>query len=51
MVALKKNAKISCVTLAEGLESNDTPRYRASGTLPAAGAILKADDKAEQLTP
>ena len=49
MVALKKNAKISRVTLAEGLELNDAPRYRVR-TLPAAGAILKADDKAEQLT-
>ena len=46
---LKKNAKISRVTLAEGLELNDAPRYRVR-TLPAAGAILKADDKAEQLT-
>ncbi|MEF2693203.1 MAG: DNA gyrase subunit A, partial [Eubacteriales bacterium] len=49
VVALKKNAKISRVTLAEGLELNDAPRYRVR-TLPAAGAILKADDKAEQLT-
>ena len=49
VVALKKNAKIARVTLAEGLELNDAPRYRVR-TLPAAGAILKADDKAEQLT-
>ena len=49
VVALKKNAKISRVTLAEGLELNDAPRFRVR-TLPAAGAILKADDKAEQLT-
>ena len=37
------------VTLAEGLELNDAPRYRVR-TLPAAGAILKDDDRAEQLT-
>ena len=49
VVALKKNAKIARVTLAEGLELNDAPRYRVR-TLPAAGAILKDDDKAEQLT-
>ena len=49
VVALKKNAKIARVTLAEGLELNDAPRYRVR-TLPAAGAILKDDDRAEQLT-
>ena len=49
VVALKKNAKIARVTLAEGLEMNDAPRYRVR-TLPAAGAILKDDDRAEQLT-
>ena len=49
VVALKKNAKISRVTLAAGLELTDAPRYRVR-TLPAAGAILKPDDKAEQLT-
>ena len=49
VVALKKNAKIARVTLAEGLELNDAPRSRVR-TLPAAGAILKDDDRAEQLT-
>ena len=49
VVALKKNAKIARVTLAEVLELNDAPRYRVR-TLPAAGAILKDDDRAEQLT-
>ena len=49
VVALKKNAKIARVTLAEGLELNDAPRYRVR-TLPAAGEILKDDDRAEQLT-
>ena len=49
VVALKKNAQIARVTLAEGLELNDAPRYRVR-TLPAAGAILKDDDRAEQLT-
>ena len=49
VVTLKKNAKIARVTLAEGLELNDAPRYRVR-TLPAAGAILKDDDRAEQLT-
>ena len=49
VVALKKNAKLARVTLAEGLELNDAPRYRVR-TLPAAGAILKDDDRAEQLT-
>ena len=49
MVTLKKNAGISRLTLAEGLELNDAPRYRVR-TLPAAGATLKEDDRIEQLT-
>ena len=49
VVALKKNAKIARVTLAEGLELTDAPRYRVR-TLPAAGAILREEEKAEQLT-
>ena len=35
--------------LAEGLELTDAPRYRVR-TLPAAGAILREEEKAEQLT-
>ena len=49
VVTLKKNAGISRLTLAEGLELNDAPRYRVR-TLPAAGATLKEDDRIEQLT-
>ena len=49
MIALKKNARIARVTLSEGLELSDAHRYRVR-TLPAAGAILRADDAAEQLT-
>ena len=49
VVTLKKNAGISRLTLAEGLELNDAPRYRVR-TLPAAGALLKEDDRIEQLT-
>lgn len=48
-MTLKKNAGISRLTLAEGLELNDAPRYRVR-TLPAAGATLKEDDRIEQLT-
>ena len=49
VVTLKKNAKIARVTLADGLELGEAHRYRVR-TLPAAGAILRADDSAEQLT-
>ena len=49
VIALKKNARIARVTLSEGLELSDAHRYRVR-TLPAAGAILRADDAAEQLT-
>ena len=49
VVTLKKNAGISRLTLAEGLELNDAPRYRVR-TLPAAGATLKENDRIEQLT-
>ena len=49
VVTLKKNAKIARVTLAETLELGEAHRYRVR-TLPAAGAILRADDSAEQLT-
>ena len=49
VVALKKNAKIARVTLAEGLELNDAPRYRVR-TLPAAGALLRQEDTTEQMS-
>ena len=49
VVSLKKNARIARVTLAEGLELAEAHRYRVR-TLPAAGAILRADDSVEQLT-
>ena len=49
VVTLKKNTKIARVTLADGLELGEAHRYRVR-TLPAAGAILRADDSAEQLT-
>ena len=49
VVTLKKYAKIARVTLADGLELGEAHRYRER-TLPAAGAILRADDSAEQLT-
>ena len=48
-MALKKNAKIARVTLAEGLELNDAPRYRVR-TLPAAGALLRQEDTTEQMS-
>ena len=49
VVSLKKNARIARVTLSEGLELAEAHRYRVR-TLPAAGAILRADDSMEQLT-
>ena len=49
VVALKKNARIARVTLSAGLELAEAHRYRVR-TLPAAGAILRADDSVEQLT-
>ena len=49
VVTLKKNARIQRVCFASGLELADPHRYRVR-TLPAAGALLKADDAAEQLS-
>lgn len=49
VVALKKNARIARVQLADGLELGDAHRYRVR-TLPAAGALLRDTDTAEQLT-
>ena len=49
VVSLKKNARIARVTLSAGLELTEAHRYRVR-TLPAAGAILRADDSVEQLT-
>ena len=49
VVTLKKNARIARVTRSAGLELGEAHRYRVR-TLPAAGAIVRADDRAEQLT-
>ena len=49
VVSLKKNAKITRVTLAAGLELANPHRFRVR-TLPAAGAILHQEDITEQLS-
>ena len=49
VVTLKKNTKIARVTLADGLELGEAHRYRVR-TLPAAGALIRGEDTAEQLT-
>ena len=49
VVTLKKNAKITRITPSDTLELSDAHRYRVR-TLPATGAIIRADDTAEQLT-
>ena len=49
VVSLKKNAKITRVTLASGLELASPHRFRVR-TLPAAGAILRQEDITEQLS-
>ena len=49
VVTLKKNAKITRITPSDTLELTDAHRYRVR-TLPATGAIIRADDTAEQLT-
>ena len=49
LIALKKNARIARVTLAQGLELTDPHRFRVR-TLPAAGALLREGDKTEQMT-
>ncbi|MBQ8647930.1 MAG: topoisomerase IV [Oscillospiraceae bacterium] len=48
VITLKRNQKIAHVGPAEGLELADPHRYRVR-TLPAAGAILRSEDTAEQL--
>ena len=49
VVNLKKNARIAKVRPAAGLELADEHRYRVR-TLPAAGALLKQSDAAEQMS-
>ena len=49
VVTLKKNARITRVRPAAGLELADPHRYRVR-TLPAAGALLKEADSVEQMT-
>ena len=49
VVTLKKNAKITRITPGDTLELTDAHRYRVR-TLPATGALIRADDTAEQLT-
>ena len=49
VVTLKKNAKITRITPSDTLELTDAHRYRVR-TLPATGAIIRADDTVEQLT-
>lgn len=49
VVNLKKNARITRVRPAAGLELADPHRYRVR-TLPAAGALLKEADSMEQMT-
>ncbi len=48
VITLKRGQKIAQVGPAEGLELTDPHRYRVR-TLPAAGAILRSEDTAEQL--
>ena len=49
VVTLKKNQKITSVRPAADLELSDPHRYRVR-TLPAAGALLRAEDGAEQMS-
>ena len=49
VVTLKKNQRITRVQRASRLELTDAHRYRVR-TLPAAGAILRESDIAEQIT-
>ena len=48
VVTLKKNQSIIHVRRAANLELTDPHRYRVR-TLPAAGAILRGEDTAEQM--
>ena len=49
VVTLKKNQQIAKVQLAAGLELVNPHRFRVR-SLPAAGALLRPEDTAEQLT-
>ncbi|MEG0804224.1 MAG: DNA gyrase C-terminal beta-propeller domain-containing protein, partial [Pygmaiobacter sp.] len=49
IVTLKKNVAIESVRHADTLELSDVHRYRVR-TLPATGALLRAEDIAEQIT-
>lgn len=49
VITLKKGQKIADVRRASSLELNDPHRYRVR-TLPAMGAVLKAEDITEQIT-
>ena len=49
VVTLKKNQRITRVERADGLELANPHRFRVR-TLPAAGAILRPEDTAEQMT-
>ncbi|HIV87340.1 MAG TPA: topoisomerase IV [Candidatus Pygmaiobacter gallistercoris] len=49
VITLKKNARITAVKMAADLELVNPHRYRVR-TLPAAGALLRAEDVAEQIT-
>ena len=49
VVTLKKNQRIAKVQLSAALELADTHRYRVR-SLPAAGALIRTEDTAEQLS-
>ena len=49
VISLKKNARIESVRAAAELELANDHRYRVR-TLPAAGALLRSEDVAEQIT-
>jgi len=49
VITLKRNQHITWVGPAETLELADPHRYRVR-TLPAAGALIRGEDTAEQLT-
>ena len=49
VVTLKKNQTITSVVPADTLELADPHRYRVR-TLPATGALIRAEDKGEQMS-
>ena len=49
VITLKKNARITSVKMADDLELANPHRYRVR-TLPAAGALLRTEDVAEQIS-